>query len=526
MPTPINNLKLDLYLNGYDENLRRYLVDGFTKGFSLENVQFTTNDSDKILSSALIRPEIVDKKLKKEIKLNRLLGPLQESPFQNPVYSPLGIVPKKVKGEFRVIHHLSYPVGTSINDGIPKSESTVHYTSISEAIRLIVKSGNNCYLAKSDIQSAFRIIPISPKDYHLLGFKWNNHCYFDRCLPMGASSSCAIFEKFSTAIEWIVKNYISNTYVIHVLDVFLFISNNYNDCMTSLRIFLRLCSDIGIPIADEKTVGPFTCLPFLGIELNTVTMSASLPEDKIKKILNLIDNFLSRTTVTLKELQSLNGMLNFSCGIIAPARAFCRRLYNLSIGVSKSYYRIKMTKSVKSDLQVWKSFLLEYNYKTFFLDYKWKNSNILRLETDASSTIGFGARFENRWLAGTWEPKCLRMNIALLEIYPIYLALVVWKDYFANKCINIFSDNMSVVFILNNFSSKDDFIMIIVRLLVLHCMKNNILIKSTHICGRENKIPDLFSRQQIKEALLLDPKLDREPAVVPAHLRLQRLLQI
>lgn len=44
-------------------------------------------------------------------------------------------------------------------------------------------------MAKTDIKDAFRIIPVNPADYHLLGFSWDNEFYFDKCLPMGASSS-------------------------------------------------------------------------------------------------------------------------------------------------------------------------------------------------------------------------------------------------------------------------------------------------------------------------------------------------
>lgn len=48
-------------------------------------------------------------------------------------------------------------------------------------------------MAKTDIEDAFRIIPIHPSDYHLLGFIWEGQFYYDKCLPMGASSSCQIF---------------------------------------------------------------------------------------------------------------------------------------------------------------------------------------------------------------------------------------------------------------------------------------------------------------------------------------------
>ena len=51
------------------------------------------------------------------------------------------------------------------------------------------------FLAKVDIESAFRIIPVSPLDSPLLGFQWDGKYYMDAVLPMGCSSSCAIFEE-------------------------------------------------------------------------------------------------------------------------------------------------------------------------------------------------------------------------------------------------------------------------------------------------------------------------------------------
>lgn len=62
-----------------------------------------------------------------------------------------------------------------------------------------------CYLAKYDIEMAYRNLLLSPSDYHLFGFKWNNLFYYDKFLAMGCSSACQIFERFSTALEWIGK---------------------------------------------------------------------------------------------------------------------------------------------------------------------------------------------------------------------------------------------------------------------------------------------------------------------------------
>ena len=65
---------------------------------------------------ALDNPEAVDAKLQKELEVHRLAGPFQSPPLSPFLISPLGLVPKKVQGEFRLIHHLSFPTGFSVND--------------------------------------------------------------------------------------------------------------------------------------------------------------------------------------------------------------------------------------------------------------------------------------------------------------------------------------------------------------------------------------------------------------------------
>ena len=113
--------------------------------------------------------------------------------------------------------------------------------------------------------SAFRIIPLHPRDFDLLGLEWEGKFYFDRCLPMGCSSSCNKFETLSTALEWIASTRLQASAVIHILDDFLFLAPSQDQCHRDLDNFIKLCSNVGVPIAEEKTVGPATCLQFSGI---------------------------------------------------------------------------------------------------------------------------------------------------------------------------------------------------------------------------------------------------------------------
>ena len=94
-----------------------------------------------------------------------------------------------------------------------------------------------------------------------------------------------------------------------------------------------LCSYLGISMAPEKTVRLSTTIAFAGIELDSVLMEARLPQEKLVKCRELISDFLRCCKVTLQEIQSLTGLLNFACAVVVPGRAFLRRLIDLTIGV-------------------------------------------------------------------------------------------------------------------------------------------------------------------------------------------------
>ena len=44
--------------------------------------------------------------------------------------------------------------------------------------------------------------------------------------------------------------------------------------------------------------------------------------------------------VTLRELQSIIGLLNFTCSVVLPGRAFLRRLIDLSRGIQRPHFKI------------------------------------------------------------------------------------------------------------------------------------------------------------------------------------------
>ena len=206
---------------------------------------------------------------------------------------------------------------------------------------------------------------------------------------MGASSSCQLFESFSTAIQWILQTKLIISGVSHLLDDFFFVGKAVsNECLRSLQTFMCLAEKLGVPIKEEKTQFPTTCIVIYGIEIDSVEMIARLPEDKIQKILFLLGKYKTKRSITLKELQSLLGLLNFACGVVIPGRAFLRRLFDLVIGHTSPHYRITLNSEARSDLKMWYSFIKDYNCKSCFLFKEWVSSDVLKLFSDAAGTHG------------------------------------------------------------------------------------------------------------------------------------------
>lgn len=78
------------------------------------------------------------------------------------------------------------------------------------------------------------------------------------------------------------------------------------------------------------------------------------------------------------------------------------------------------------------------------------------------------------------------------------MAICIWKNKFQNKKIIFNCDNMAVVSILNNKSSKNDRVMSLFRKIACPTLMSHFQFKATHIASSENKIADALSRGQFQ----------------------------
>ena len=547
--TPVNVQEFEFLLQKYEYDLAKseFLVNGFSHGFNIgyqgrrdiqlnaPNLKFTVGDEIELWN-----------KIMGEVKLKRYAGPFKAPPFKNYIQSPIGLVPKDQGKKTRLIFHLSYPrrpkekVQLSVNGNTPACLTKVKYMDFDQAVLLCIQAGRGCFGGKSDMSAAFRNLAIRILDWMLLVMKAKNPitgetCYFvDKCLPFGAAISCALFQAFSDAVAFIVSKKTGKK-LVNYLDDFFFVALLKMLCNSQITEFLQTCDTINFPVSLEKTFWANTQIVFLGLLINTRTCTVSIPIEKVKKALKLVSYFLCKKKATLTEIQQLCGTLNFICKAVVPGRAFMRRLYDVTRGVTNPGHHVKLVKSFKGDLRLWQTFLLQPEvYSRPFMDFEsmLKARNI-SFYTDASrnATLGCGGINEAEWFIFPWCTSTLleiNPSIAYLELYAATIGLHLWLHKYKNSRIVIFCDNMSVVHMLNSQTSHCKRCMTLIRLIVLQQLLHNTRVFAKHVPTENNILSDALSRGQMNrfyaEIRNQNRRINSTPSPVPNNLSDMRYL--
>uniref|UniRef100_A0ABM0MR98 Uncharacterized protein LOC102804302 n=1 Tax=Saccoglossus kowalevskii TaxID=10224 RepID=A0ABM0MR98_SACKO len=289
---------------------------------------------------------------------------------------------------------LSQPTGDSVNTFINKHHYSLSYSTVDDAVALIMKHGPGSQMAKIDIKHAFRLCPVRKEDWHLLCYKWQGFYFFDRVLPFGLRSAPYLFNRIATAIEWIIQRRANTKDLLHYLDDFFAVGPpNTGKCRHIKDIMLNTCNHLGVPIAEEKIEGPATTLTFLGIELDSNAMVMRLPSEKMTDLTTTLPKWLNRQSCTKRQLLSLIGTLSFACKCIPAGRIFLRRMIDLSTTTPHLTQIINLSDEFRLDVTWWCNFLPSWNGTASFLQPTWTAAPDMHLYTDASATIGCGAFF-------------------------------------------------------------------------------------------------------------------------------------
>ena len=278
---------------------------------------------------------------------------------------------------------------------------------------------------------------------------------------------------------------------------------------------------LGVPLSDEKTIGPLTKIEFLGIDLDSITFQASLPKEKLDRISLLISNFLEIPSCSKQQLLQLLGHLNFATRIIPQGRSFISHLLHLAASVPSLHHQVSLDLECRIELRLWHLLLSNWNGISFFYNDFYSSPEDLQLFTDAAPSVGFGGYYQGRWFADKWPAELFvppfdsAHSSALFELYPVIVAASLWGHEWTSRSVLIHSDNQSTVNIINKGRSPSLPLTALLRRLTWLSVTHNFLIQAAHIPGHHNEIADSLSRFQFQRFRLLAPSADLHPVPVP-----------
>ena len=89
---------------------------------------------------------------------------------------------------------------------------------------------------------------------------------------------------------------------------------------------LQLASLLILMLAPDKYSPPVTSLVWLGIRIDTVEMTVSLPQEKVAEVLEDCKQWRNKTRASHKQIQSLAGKLQHLAKCVRPAARFLNRI--------------------------------------------------------------------------------------------------------------------------------------------------------------------------------------------------------
>ena len=275
--------------------------------------------------SAVRRPTVLNEYVSKELQYDAISGPFDANPFDNfCVISPLLCVPKRDSAEFRIVHDLSFPDGKSVNSGIPSDtylseDYHLRLPGLSRLAEFIIAKGRNCKIFKRDLKRAYRQIPVDPADTPLLSFQVDGRFYFHRFLPFGGRSCVMCCQRTTKAVVYILE--CDGILVDVYIDDF-FGAEHADIAAIVFQRIVEVFKELNLLAAEEKDVTPTYEMICLGILVNTIHFTLSVPSFRIVELETELNSWLTLNTVAKHEVQCILGKLSFVAACITPGRAF------------------------------------------------------------------------------------------------------------------------------------------------------------------------------------------------------------
>ena len=283
---------------------------------------------------------------------------------------------------YRVVNNLSADDGDgSLNDGIDKPDFSMVYATVADAMYAAVsfhaRFGNSGRITKIDWSSAFRRLASHPDDYYLNCFVVDGVTYADAAICFGCRSSPWAFGQVAALCQWIYERRLAEVvpvdkfFLRHLLDDQLFMCADRATSVVASRVLLETAALLGIPLSDPtKQLYDVHEGPFLGVNIDLVSMRVGLPEDKEIDFVARMRALARATNILVGSLRTIVGKLVWFACIVPASKPFIATLFELQRRVQHRKPRefVRISRSVAAAAAGWLHFYESFPTQDIFVD--------------------------------------------------------------------------------------------------------------------------------------------------------------
>jgi hypothetical protein len=343
-----------------------------------------------------------------------------------------------------------------------------------------------------DLKDAYFHVPVRQAHRKFLRFAFMGMAYEYQCLPFGYSLAPRTFSKcVETALEPLRRQ---GKRILFYLDDLLILSNSEETARRDTMLVINHLSFLGFAINWEKSSPlPSRQTVYLGLCLDSATMTAMLSPPRRDAILSALSRFHVRRNVTALSTMRLLGLMAAAHPVVPLGLLFMRRLQRWFARQRLDPRRHKLRvllvpRSVSPDLEYWKgpSALLKGVPLGRVASY-------VVVFTDASLT-GWGGTCLSHSVGDEWRtPPTAHINV--LELDAVRKVLLHFFHLVRGRHVLIRTDSVSAAAYINRQGG--------VRSPALHrkavelwlwAHQYLLSLRALHIAGAQNFGADLMSR--------------------------------
>ncbi len=329
----------------------------------------------------------------------------------------------------------------------------------------------------------------------VLRFAFEGRAWQYRVLPFGLSLSPLVFTKVVEGALTPLREV--GVRILNYLDDWLILAQSREQLGDHRDLVLRHLSQLGLRDNWEKSkLSPVQRISFLGVELDSVSMTARLTEERAQAVLNCLSSFRGRNVVPLKQFQRLLGHMASAAAVTPLGLLHMRPLQHwLHSRVPRwagrrGTLRVGISQQCRRSLSPWTD--LAFLRAGVPLEQVSRHTVVT---TDASST-GWGTTCNGQAASGLWTGPRLLWHINCLELWAVHLALRQFRPLLLGKHVLVRTDNTAAVSYINRLGGiRSHRMSQLARHLLLWSHTQFKSLRAVHIPGQLNRAADALSRQ-------------------------------